>query len=82
MTAQVLVPELLLALGDAYDALGPQRFCACTLLIDLIDTDNAGHPECAARVPAILSALEAGGLNAEARPQQVRCSTAANGAAS
>lgn len=54
----------------------------CTLPIGLIDNDNAGHPECAARVPAIISALEASGLNAEARPQQVRCSTAANGAAS
>jgi hypothetical protein len=31
----------------------------------------AGHPECAARVPAILEALQAGGLTAEARPQQV-----------
>jgi hypothetical protein len=31
----------------------------------------AGHPECAARVPAILEALEVGGLTAEARPQQV-----------
>jgi len=30
-----------------------------------------GHPECAARVPAILSALDSAGLTATARPQQV-----------
>ena len=31
----------------------------------------SGHPECAARVPAILTALDSAGLTATARPQQV-----------
>jgi hypothetical protein len=34
--------------------------------------DFPGHKECAARVPAIISALEAGGLLAASRPGQVR----------
>lgn len=34
--------------------------------------DFPGHKECAARVPAILSAIEAGGLLPTARPGQVR----------
>ena len=33
--------------------------------------DMLGHPECAARVPAILTALEAAQLTPEARPSQV-----------
>ncbi len=33
--------------------------------------DYPGHSECAARVPAILKALELNGLTAIARPQQV-----------
>mmetsp|Transcript_8219 Transcript_8219/g.24496 ORF Transcript_8219/g.24496 Transcript_8219/m.24496 type:complete len:409 (+) Transcript_8219:197-1423(+) len=33
--------------------------------------DKLGHPECAARIPAIQSALEAAGLTAEARPNQL-----------
>ena len=33
--------------------------------------DHYGHPECAARVPAILSALDKAGLTDTALPQQV-----------
>ena len=40
-------------------------------VVEAASHDQVGHPECAARIPAIMRALEAAQLTTEHRPQQV-----------